>query len=310
MRKHEIESWALTVIERVRAGATNEDSRVELKREWISPEKAARRIAAHANSALGEPILWVIGIDQKSGGLVQSPNDLASWWPSVKSLFDGVAPELIDVSITVDGKTVMALYFDTERRPFVVKSIPDYLEVPWREGTQTRSAKRNELIRLLTPVAELPQFEILSARFAIQQLQPHPNPVWQLKAELGIYVIPRREGRIVFPFHRAACTIQLDGQTISLPQIQLDVLVPQKVAEAGFGIVSATTQSSTSELIVTGPGSFSFRAGRGTNQLPTLSDKIVIQAKVAPAGGTATATMEAVLQKKPTTAGNEAMYEL
>src|SRR5947199_9982722 len=130
MRKHEIESWALTVIERVRSGAANEDSRVELKREWILPDKAARRLAAHANSALGEPILWLIGIDQKSGELVHSQNDLAGWWPSVKSYFDGIAPDVIDVAVSVNGKTIMALYFDTERRPFVVKSIPNFLEVP------------------------------------------------------------------------------------------------------------------------------------------------------------------------------------
>jgi hypothetical protein len=73
MRKHEIESWALSVIDRVRSGAANEDSRVELKREWIAPDRAARRLAAHANSALGEPILWLIGVDQKSGELVQFP---------------------------------------------------------------------------------------------------------------------------------------------------------------------------------------------------------------------------------------------
>jgi hypothetical protein len=56
MKTHEIEAWALRVIQRVRSGGGVEDFRVELKREFIDPEKAARRIAGHANSAGGEPI--------------------------------------------------------------------------------------------------------------------------------------------------------------------------------------------------------------------------------------------------------------
>jgi hypothetical protein len=51
MTRTEIEAWALRVIDSVKAGAPNEDSRVELKREWIEPKKAARRLAAHANAA-------------------------------------------------------------------------------------------------------------------------------------------------------------------------------------------------------------------------------------------------------------------
>lgn len=45
MRNHEIENWALSIVDRVLAGQPIEDVRVELKSTWIDAKKAARRIA-------------------------------------------------------------------------------------------------------------------------------------------------------------------------------------------------------------------------------------------------------------------------
>jgi hypothetical protein len=42
MNSLQIESWALRVIDCVDASQPNEDTRIELKREWIGPQKAAR----------------------------------------------------------------------------------------------------------------------------------------------------------------------------------------------------------------------------------------------------------------------------
>ena len=60
MRTHEIEEWALRATRRVEERQPNEDSRVELKADWIDPQKTARRIAGHANALRGEPILWTL----------------------------------------------------------------------------------------------------------------------------------------------------------------------------------------------------------------------------------------------------------
>jgi hypothetical protein len=308
MRRHEIESWAYSVIERVRSGALNEDSRVELKREWIPAEKAARRLAAHANSALGEPILWLIGVDQKSGELIQSLNDLATWWPSVTKHFDGMPPEVVDIALSVDGKMIMALCFDTEQRPFVVKLKQDFLEVPWRDGTRTRSATRSELIRLLSPVVDLPNFEILNANFVAKQTQPEPKSIWELTVTLTIYVFPKKEGRVVFPFHRASCKVQIDSNAITFPHLQLDVLMRPDIAARGFGPPSATTQASTSELIVTGPGSFILRAQTTMEQLPAMLDKASVRVTITPAGSEVTAVFKMLLTKQPSATGSEIKY--
>ncbi|PYS76160.1 MAG: hypothetical protein DMF66_16260 [Acidobacteria bacterium] len=66
------------MVEQIRCGQPNEDARVELKAAWPNDAyKAARQIAAHANPAGGEPILWVIGVDQKGEVVGTGHNELA-----------------------------------------------------------------------------------------------------------------------------------------------------------------------------------------------------------------------------------------
>jgi len=170
MRAHEIENWALQVINAVNKSQPNEDSRVELKREWPEAQKAARRIAGHANAASGEPILWLIGVDEEKGVIGAENNEMSTWFSQVKAEFaEDVYPALTSINIPVDGLTVVSLLFETERAPFVVKN-PSYkkpdggdvrFEVPWREGTSVRSARHTDLIRVLSPLQRLPRVEAL-----------------------------------------------------------------------------------------------------------------------------------------------------
>src|SRR5882672_4801480 len=139
MRSAELEGWVFALVERVRKREPVEDQRVELKREWPEHFKAARRIAAHANSARAESILWVIGIDEEVGLVGVSKEELANWWPQVQSNFDQLPPDLLlHLNVPVDDKTVVALLIDAERRPFVVKNPKPGegidREVPWRDG--------------------------------------------------------------------------------------------------------------------------------------------------------------------------------
>ena len=57
MRIHEIETWVLQIVERVESEQPIEDSRIELKSDWIDPAKAARQLAGHANAAHGDTLL-------------------------------------------------------------------------------------------------------------------------------------------------------------------------------------------------------------------------------------------------------------
>ena len=93
-----IESWVLRIADQVARGAHSEDAQVELKREWPQARDAARQIAGHANAARGAPILWIIGLDEIEGVIGAATEELANWFPSEKSQFDGITPPLYDLT--------------------------------------------------------------------------------------------------------------------------------------------------------------------------------------------------------------------
>ncbi|CAN5581097.1 hypothetical protein BH24ACT22_BH24ACT22_14250 [soil metagenome] len=206
----------MSVIERVKSGQPIEDARVELKAEWPEAEKAPRRIAGHANAARGASILWLIGVDEKKSLVGARANELATWFPKVKSHFDGLAPELVDLNVPVDGKTVVALHFETERAPFVVKNATFgqrgggsvELEVPWRDGTSVRSARRSEMARMLSPLASSPEVEVLAAflKTSPKQTSEGQRMSWQLGCLL--YLTTQPGIHTIVPDHRYSVSMQ------------------------------------------------------------------------------------------------------
>ena len=107
MRLTQIEAWALKVADDITQGHPVEDARVEVKSKWPEPNGAARRIAGHANAAYGEPILWIIGIDETKREVVGADkNDLASWYPQVQAEFSELAPNVIDLNVPYGEKTM------------------------------------------------------------------------------------------------------------------------------------------------------------------------------------------------------------
>ena len=108
IRLYNIEAWVLRIGDQQKRNQPCEDSRVEMKSRWPDPQKVARLIAAHANAARGENILWIIGIDESEVIVGADNTELANWLPTVKACFDGVFPEVIDLNVPVDQKTVVA----------------------------------------------------------------------------------------------------------------------------------------------------------------------------------------------------------
>ena len=70
MKRHEIDSLAREIIDWAKVGQQVEDHLYELKVDWPDPAVAALRIAAHGNPACGETILWLIGVDENRGVIV------------------------------------------------------------------------------------------------------------------------------------------------------------------------------------------------------------------------------------------------
>ena len=246
MLKPQIENWVLEILERVHRHQRIEDTAVELKREWIDPSKAARRLAAHANASRGEPILWVIGIDEKEAAVVGATNtELSNWYAQVESFFDGGTPLLAANHNVLDPQTevtVAAMYFETDAPPYVVKTGEQRVshEVPWRRGNDTRSARRADLIRLLTPRIRLPEIEVLEGFLA----GTIGTRGFALKLHLDLYIVPKGTDHLTIPFHR--CEAGLGAEH-------------HEHTRLGDFVISANPDSKRcvrdhGQMIVTGPG--------------------------------------------------------
>lgn len=155
-----------------------EDDRVEFKSDWPDVDKA-RQLAANANKAAGELVYWVIGFDEKAQKIVEvTKTDVANWWPQMQKQFDQKSPALVrHTTVHVGDEVVIALTFGTNEVPYVVKSASsDWLEVPIRDGTRTRSARRDELIDMLMPRIHLPTISLTSASaHAVWTARSDPN---------------------------------------------------------------------------------------------------------------------------------------
>jgi len=200
MKPLEVKNWAESIIQRVQSHKPTEDARVECKASWVNVQHVARQLAGHANAAKSEPVLWLIGIDEKGGMIPGAEHkELNNWYPQLVKEFDGVAPRLsVDVNVDVEDKTVVALLFETVDAPFIIK-VPntDRLEIPWREGTRTRSATRAEVVRTLSLLQAqgtlIPIKEFAEETPKAQALAIERPPYWEylltvelLKSKLGV----------------------------------------------------------------------------------------------------------------------------
>lgn len=227
MRRSEIESWALEIIEAVERGDRVEDFRVEVKARFIDHWDAARRIAGHANAGHGEPILWVIGVDERNNSIVDIDySELSNWFAQVKSHFDDdVYPDMVDVNIRHENHTLVALLFYTDRAPYVVKNrdggIPER-EVPWREATALRTAKRNDLLRLLYQKAYQPITDPFGGSLLATQRPDGRSFEWVIEFETFIY--PTNDKGIVIPVNKSEVVFRKNSREIRFDDIHYDAL--------------------------------------------------------------------------------------
>lgn len=263
----QIEARVYDVVDRVTRGQPIEDALVELKAEWPRDHsKAARRIAGHLNASRGAAVLWIIGLDPKRGVLGASTTETGEWFRSVASNFNGSTPDYFDLNVRVSEQTIVALLISPERVPYVVRNPvygqenggPVQWEVPWREGTEVRTARREDLVRLLVPVRAAPSVELLSAelrRITSVGVAPDANNLW-LTAH--VYFVPADGERIVLPFHRARATVT-PIQPLSAPiQMRKIVLREHRRFDQGPETMLSSTRS---ELIIHGAGTAVLEAG-------------------------------------------------
>jgi hypothetical protein len=246
-----------------------------LKSEWPTDiAEVARQIAGHANAARGAPILWLIGVHQRKGAVGALHEELSAWWPQVRAQFDEqLAPAIQDVNVPVHGKTVVALLFETDYAPFVVKN-PSYntpgggrtqRDVPWRTATGTWSATRADLIRLLVPKQRLPDVEVLSASLGYRIDKPGGSDDlfnrWRLY--MTLYMVPNSREQICIPFHKCSASFELPGvDRVLCTSFALNPPYDYDTAPMNFSPrnKSLTIVGTDREVLINGPGSLQLRA--------------------------------------------------
>lgn len=250
-------------MERLEKGQPTEDDTIELKTEWPRDHfRAARRIAAHANAARGEPILWIIGVDEKRGAVGADFEELSTWFARVKSRFDQLmAPNLISMAIPYEGKTLVALLFETDRAPFVVR-IPDSQgivshEVPWREANSTRSARRSDLIKLLYPIQKKPSLEILDGKIELQKsISGSDEQRYHWSLSMRVYIITFARETVVIPFHRCSIIFRPEGRPDEQKVENIKISPPTSYSTRALKQTnqSLTIESTDNEVLVNTAG--------------------------------------------------------
>lgn len=298
MTPQEIEAWAIRVADSVSDGVRVEDDRVECKAQWPSDhQKAARRIAGHANAARGVSILWLVGIDEDGGRVAGTDHvDLDSWWSQVERWFDdGVAPTVRAFYVQVsETANVAALYFETSRAPYVVKTSLSavHREIPYRSATGVRSAFRHEILRMVVPAAHVPTLEILYATLSFKLIaRPDGEEFVQVTGQGDLFI--DTADRVMLPAHRALAWAHVRGL---LGDINYPMMLDCRVSGA---IDSHGIYVRPSGIYVNGPGTlpFQFFTGEPAPELfPAIKTAdnctLTLELGVANTDRIATATLE------------------
>jgi hypothetical protein len=151
------------------------------------------------------------------------------------------------VNLLVDGHPVVALFFGTERAPFVVKNpgggYPQFV-VPWREGTLLRAAKRDELLRILSPLQRMPDIEVVGAALEMGVPDRTRSQIWGIA--LKVFVTPKDSHQIVIPFYRCKGELMFPNQNFKHPF--------SKIAIQSHSRNSETIHATETEAVITSPG--------------------------------------------------------
>jgi hypothetical protein len=227
MLKPILEATVRDIVENIERKQPHEDSYIELKGEWIPARDAARQLAAQANAARGEPIVWIFGVCKNRGVLGVEDQELSNWLAQLESYFDDRhTPRLNPAKLVRFGdKTVVALRFETDDPPYVVKTGASggvEREVPWRAGTLTRTSKRSELLQLLVPLRSLPRLELFKAELRRKPREFEGQALYVLTTT--IYVVPATGESITIPFQRASVLFRLNTALQHACQTTLEVV--------------------------------------------------------------------------------------
>jgi hypothetical protein len=330
MLSQHIEGRVLNLVERILNGARIEDFRVECKGAWPPAAKAARQIAGHANAARGEPILWIIGLDEE-GQRVNSVSDveLADWWAQVTAAYDErITPGLTSLIVPVSAEqSVVALYMTTERAPYVIKRQdgqgPFEREVPWREGNGTRSTHRHELLRLLIAAVAPPDATVVKMTLRVRHHAATEAPRSPERLELilwgTVFFGPPTSPVVVLPAHLMTGEVNFAPDTPGMGPLGLLPITVTFVQRTVPGSSGRLRQVSIEphplgvdvrlgDVYVAGPGTLNVR---GTADLPITrraallaTQRVAVRLTLPVAGGERPVSLSASLERTAEESGD------
>lgn len=213
MNRAQLEAKVLQRVDLIRRGIKVEENLVEVKGEWPSPSKFARQLAGLCNAARGQPGIAIFGIDEESGRLSPLKDEASIWYAKLCAKFEGLAPRQLDhITVPVDDFLLHVFVFETDRAPYVVHVLDKderptgQFEVLYRTATLTRSARREDLLRMLVPAIVGPELEILGCHVA-DRVGKSGAPV---VVNLVLYCMPRTVGVVGMADHRLRIDLWTD----------------------------------------------------------------------------------------------------
>lgn len=212
----ELELFVLRAADLAAGGKRIEDARIELKREWAVGDDeptAARQLAGLCNASASPWVVWLVGLGQDGSFGDVNAVDPSEWFSKIKRYFEGVAPSIIlDLRIPFKEHVLIAILFDCSRPPYVWSN-PEFgrgkgaiaREVPWRELTAVRAAKREDLLRILAPQRRVPQVELVQA--GVYLTRQRSDDIWNWQGHVLVYVTATESGSAVIPVHKMKTTV-------------------------------------------------------------------------------------------------------
>jgi hypothetical protein len=222
------------------------------------------------------------------------------WWQQVAAQFEEAVPPLLDVAVHGLERPVLALHFESGQAPFVVRN-PLHgskgnvveREVPWREGTQVRTATRADMLRVLMPPDIQASADIIRGNLVVQKPKPGQRLQWRLDAV--IYLTSPVGSTFVVPDHLCEGYLTFAGEIppkdmrISLVASSTPFPVAGRVGSSGERVF--TIRQGDGQVIVDGPGFLSIYGLAEEEFDPDsppplhLADPLGLDVRLRPAGG-------------------------
>ncbi len=313
-RPRQLEYRTLTLLESLAAGRplAEADPQAALFRVWPGGfHRAARQLGAQANAARGRDVLWLVGVEPTGAVRGAEPGRFDDWLAGLLPFFDGLAPRITAFNVPTGPrqgklplKQVVALHIETDRAPFVIRGNgrAASMEVPWLEtGGGIRSAGRLELVKLLSPLHDLPQLEILEAELTFYK---NPHPTYASKATFrwtldgSVYVMPTADTRVVVPLHRVRGGLTTAKSDFSSPASEVNLTADKN---------SPAVRLTDSAALIEGLGRvFIYCTGSTTRQEIPTGDEMAFTVDLIPAGSDRAATASTTMRPAQVAEGNQA----